>query len=92
MAALATILYLICITIIDGFILKVLWGWFMVSTFGLPAINVPQAIGVSLVIGFLTYHYTENNGDKEDKIKRIIMSIVMPFVFLLLGFIVHLFM
>lgn len=33
----------------NGFVLKVLWGWFMVPTFGLPTLNIPQALGIAIV-------------------------------------------
>ena len=34
----------------SGFTLSVLWGWFMVPLFGLPALTVAQAFGVALVV------------------------------------------
>jgi hypothetical protein len=37
-----------------GYALAVLWGWFMVPAFQLPALSVPMAIGVSMVLGGMT--------------------------------------
>ncbi len=34
----------------EGYVLSILWGWFMVTTFGLPAIGIGQAIGLSTII------------------------------------------
>ena len=34
----------------SGYTLSVLWGWFMVPAFGLPALSVAQAYGLALVV------------------------------------------
>lgn len=34
----------------SGFTLSVLWGWFVVPMFGLPALSVAQAYGIALVV------------------------------------------
>ena len=39
-------------SVVNGITLSIIWGWFMVPIFGLPALNVPQAIAVTLVVGF----------------------------------------
>lgn len=36
--------------VLHGFVFSVLWGWFAAPLFGLPAITIPQAIGLSLVL------------------------------------------
>jgi hypothetical protein len=41
--------------IIKGWVLSILWSWFIVGTFGLPALSIPAAIGLSLVVGFINY-------------------------------------
>jgi len=40
-------------TIIHGLVLVKLWAWFITPYFGLPAITVPVAIGLSLILGML---------------------------------------
>lgn len=37
-----------------GFVLSVMWGWFMVPTFGLPPLGIASAFGVALMVGVLT--------------------------------------
>ena len=50
-------------SLINGYGLSVIWLWFMVTTFGLPELTIPAAIGVSLVVSFLTYNESsESNG------------------------------
>ena len=43
--------------LLNGLALKMLWGWFMVPTFGLPTLSLAQAIGVGIMVGFLTHQY-----------------------------------
>lgn len=38
----------------NGWALSKLWSWFIVSTFALPALTIPAAIGVALVVNYLT--------------------------------------
>jgi hypothetical protein len=40
-----------------GYVLSILWGWFIVPFFGLAPLTVPMAIGVVLIASFLTSRY-----------------------------------
>jgi len=56
MEALGTLVFMI-VTLaatvgINGYVISVLWQWFIASTFGLMQITVVQAIGVSLFIAY----------------------------------------
>lgn len=46
----ATILGFVWAAAWSGFTLSVLWGWFVVPMFGLPALSVAQAYGIALVV------------------------------------------
>lgn len=37
-----------------GYVLCILWGWFVARTFGLPELGIAQAIGLSYVVTYLT--------------------------------------
>jgi hypothetical protein len=74
--------------ILNGFVLQVLWGWF-ITPFGLPAISIPQGLGLALVVGFLTHQYQDNKRSPEGVITYSIMSPVVSLVF---GWVVHLFL
>jgi len=37
-----------------GYVLTVLWGWFVVPLFGLPELTIPAGLGLSLVVGYMT--------------------------------------
>ena len=54
LAFIAGIMVVSCL--LRGWVLSILWRWFMVPTLGLPALSVPQAIGIALVVGMLTHH------------------------------------
>lgn len=62
--------------ILNGYVLSVLWGWFIVPTFGAPELGIVPAIGLVLVVGILTHgtrgigdiaSYLKKNGEDENK-------------------------
>jgi|SRR5690348_7092427 len=64
---LATLLFVIvCGALFSGLVLSVLWGWFIVPALHAAPITVPQAIGLSLVVGLLT-RGTAREKDEEKK-------------------------
>ncbi|MBI2626116.1 MAG: hypothetical protein HYW69_00810 [Candidatus Nealsonbacteria bacterium] len=80
-----------------GFVLLMLWKWFIVPIFGLPELPLVAAIGVGMVISFLTYQQIESKSNEdEDKgvhlAKSLGMLILYPAIVLFFGWIVHLFM
>ncbi len=84
--------------LIGGFVIMTLWGWFVVPTFELPELTYVGAMGLDLVISFFTYHYREAPsdeflGDMLSRGKKLGTHIfIRPILYLMLGFIVHLFM
>lgn len=75
-----------------GFVLATLWAWFMVAGLHLPAISVPLAIGLSLLVGMLTNHRTGNEIEKDrNGFEAIGYSCVMSFLYpaftLLIGYV-----
>lgn len=47
-----------------GFVLSILWGWFLVPL-GMPPLTVAYAIGVSLIVGFLTVRHSKEDEQPE---------------------------
>jgi hypothetical protein len=37
-----------------GYAISVLWSWFVAGYFGLPQLGIARAVGISLLVGFLT--------------------------------------
>lgn len=53
--------------VLNGWALSILWGWFIAPLFGLPTLSVPAAIGLALVVTFLTKHYEDVAKDETKK-------------------------
>jgi len=62
------------------------WKWFIVPTFGLKMLTIPQSIGLNLVVGFLSHTPTYNKAETDQA--KIALGFVMPWISLLSGFIV----
>jgi hypothetical protein len=80
--------------IINGWVLSLLWLWFIVGIFGLPALSIPQAIGISLIVGFLTPQAISSTKlpKKEDGTTDYVPAItalLRPFIMLLWGWFVY---
>ncbi len=54
-------------SIYSGWILKTLWTWFVVPTFGLPGLSIASAIGLGLVVRWLTYVYHSESEEERSK-------------------------
>ncbi len=48
-----------------GYVLTILWGWFIVPTFNAPALSVATAIGIATVVGM--FSSVQNESKDEDK-------------------------
>lgn len=78
-------------TIFSGYALSILWGWFIVKTFNAPALTIPIAIGISMIVNYLTQSIdTKKNDDSATiiLIKAIFVSILKPGFALLFGWVV----
>ena len=83
--------------ILNGYALSITWGWFMVPTFGLPELGIAQAIGIALVVGFLTKHVPFSDMEKaKEPIQRLTNSVVhtllRPLLVLGMGWVILQFM
>jgi hypothetical protein len=90
--------FLVVITlgvIYSGYALSIMWGWFLVPALGAPAISVSYAIGITMVVRYLTSG-TETEPDDgkssmEKLIKHIVIAVLKPSFALAFGYIVTLF-
>ena len=95
-ALIAIPVILVLSSVLNGFVLTILWKWFMIPVFSLPAINVPQAIGISMLISFLTHQ--QNGNKKEDKeqfelwVSLLFNALLNPLLVLGIAWIVQLFL
>lgn len=80
--------------VIRGYVLSVLWSWFIVEHFKLNELSITHAIGLSLVVNYLIMKSdkTEDNRTLEEKIiDGLGFSIGIGAIALLLGWIITLF-
>jgi hypothetical protein len=87
------------ICIINGWVLSILWGWFMVPTLGLPVLTVAPAIGIALTVGYLTKSHNMKVMDIDNPkevfdgfIGAVFGGFFTPLVALVTGWIVSFFM
>lgn len=75
-------------SVLNGWAFSILWGWFIVPTFAIPALSVPLAIGISMCVSYVTYVPKFVKGEDEDTTGLIIFSLLKPFIVLLFAYIV----
>ena len=91
--AILNLAYSIGCFILSGYVLSILWSWFITSTFGLSSLTIPLAMGIMLVVSYLTKQADFNNEDHEDYMKRKnYMILVKPLGVLAVGWIIKSFM
>jgi hypothetical protein len=82
--------------LLNGWVLSLLWGWFLVPTLGLPSLSILQSIGIALAISYLTYQYIDTQPKDFTFVEKfgeiLVVTIVRPFFAVTFGFIVHLMM
>ena len=50
--------------IMNGWALSKLWKWFIATTFALPPLTIPAAIGFAIVVNYLTQKIDDKNSDE----------------------------
>lgn len=93
LAILGGIAALVLSSIFRGYVLKVVWGWFIVPTFHLVPLSIASALGISLLVGFLTQDAPDNEDKDFGEVfgKALINSLASSLVVLTLGWVYHLF-
>ena len=86
---------LIYTTLVSGIIIYNFWYWFVTPVFNtLPSITFYQALGLAFVIGLFKNHYTtpkQNIGGKKIETEPDYSFLFTPWIVLLFGYLVHLF-
>ena len=78
------------IAVLDGWVFSLLWRWFIVRVFRVPALSIPEAIGIIFLVTWLT-HQSKGKDDRELS-ERITLMVAEPFMVLGIGAIVRLFL
>lgn len=77
--------------VLNGWALSILWRWFIVATFHAQALTVTQAIGVTVVVGYVT-HQREVSDKTADWKSSVSAIIAKPLGSLAFGWIITQFM
>ncbi len=78
-----------------GVVAKTLWGWFVVPVFGLPALTILQALGISFVISVFINRPPEYKKDEpeKDRLEKAYFlytySVCADLFILMCGFLIH---
>jgi len=76
-----------------GYVLSILWGWFVVPGFGAQPISVPLAIGLSMLIGMVTNHRSMTEAQDPEKKWMPLWALTLgPLVVLDMGWVVKQFL
>lgn len=80
--------------LLNGYALSMLWQWFVVSTFELRPLGILPAIGISMVVSFLTKQYdsaapdpSKSHGERMAMLT--VYTLLNPIFALVFGWIVH---
>ena len=78
------LILLIPITILYGYTIQILWGWFISPQFGLKPLSIGEALGLGLFISYTTVPFNKVN---EKTLQTIITHAIRSGVTLGIGFI-----
>jgi len=88
MELLVTIIIVIPMSLLRGWVLTKMWLWF-VTPFGVGPITIFHAIGISILLGMLTRDADIKENSAEEKVKRIVYGFLVPIITLVMGWVVH---
>ena len=83
--------YVVVASIVRGWVLTYLWQWFILPVFDVRDITIVEAIGLSMVVTFLTVQQqqTKDERDGTEKASDLVAAIIYPFLVLVIAWIVH---
>lgn len=96
-AAIAALVLVVPATVWYGYVLSVLWAWFVVPAFEAPPLSIPYAIGIALLVGMFTRSLARSTDVKKHQsattrfFKALGESFLGPLLTLGIGAIVRLF-
>lgn len=87
MKAIAAILVTVPLALWRGFVLSVMWGWYVVPTFGLPALSPVVAVGViwTVHLFYMPIPKPEERGKPVELVYPFLYGLVSPAVALAFG-------
>jgi hypothetical protein len=81
LGAIGLVIILVPLSIImHGWVLSIMWRWFMVPLFGLPVLTIPYAIGISAVVALFKGNSTTNKDDNKTATAKFLEALFVAFV------------
>lgn len=74
--------------VLDGLVVKALWHWFIVAKFSAPELRIPEAIGITITLGFMC---PQRGKENREPLELLGGAILGPLIVLFVGWIVHAF-
>jgi uncharacterized membrane protein SpoIIM required for sporulation len=75
---------------LNAYVVTVLWAWFVVAVFGLPALSIAAVLGLHLLYKMFTFNQRVEINLVEDGVSADIASIVLSLLALGVGYGIHL--
>jgi hypothetical protein len=80
---------LVAASVIEGVVLSYLWEWFVVPL-GLKPVSILHAIGLCILLDFVTYHYYDYKKSEEVGLATSLCYIlVRPLIAIIVGAAIH---
>jgi len=77
--------------LLRGYVLSVLWQWFVVRTFHAPPLAIPVALGISTLFGYLNADMKPQPKDDRSSALLATIAVVQALVALGLGWVFYYF-
>ena len=89
--ALVGLLLFVPTIILRGWVLSILWGWFITPALSVPVPSIPICLGLSLIGPMLVGTVSLNRSKEKLLVDTILTSVVVSLLSLGFGWIIHLF-
>ena len=76
LAIIGVVVVLILNSILSGFVLATLWGWFAVPTLHMPPLNIASAIGISMLVGWFLRNVKSDDRFQQYKSSPVVLLVV----------------
>jgi len=84
--------YIVLAMLWSGFVVSVIWGWFVVTAFHAAPLSVPLAIGITILVRTITFQEQTLPGKGNgDPVEQILFLFVLLLLILGMAALVHLF-
>jgi hypothetical protein len=91
MKFLLIVLFAIPSAVLRGYVLKVLWGWFIVPQFHVAPLRIPVALGISGLVALLTAD-TSSKHESRESWESLVIAVFISLFAWGMGWIYQLFM